>query len=437
MRRSRKGLLTYVLAGVVATVLSVNLAFKGEEVKLLETSVLSILQKVVEKHALTPPDLAIEKVTLKKSGNPTADFNYYKFKTTIILHNYGGKLRNEQVAIRAFPEQKNVIIKNTEEGFTLLENDTYIVRNYEVLMDGDYNGGEFSFEVDLLSEEDYFEDNNTFKVAVFEGPAKIGDIGVKDLKSDGSLELDFDAKKFMLRKHEFNFETADSLLFSGKKVEYNERSSGEKIFRYYVMKNDLKDIKGNFVVKEISQIDTPLIKFSDDPSSDSSEHFVYVKAVNPENGFYAVSDVLQFSYAEEMTRAEFAKIFIDTLEIPLDPEGTNNFYDLQKSDWYIPYVQTLYNLGLLTTNSTNFGPGEKITRGEVLRVVLDYLDVDLQIAGGGKHFSDVDEKHVFYPYVEAVFASGKAKAIKDTFNLSAPATRDFLNYLIYEYSENN
>ncbi len=437
MRGKRKSLFTYILTGLVATVISVNLAFKGEEVKLLETSVLSILQKVVEKHALTPPDLAIDKVTLKKSANPTADFNYYKFKATIILHNYGGKIRNEQVAIRAYPDQKNLLIKNTEEGFTLMENDTYILRNYEVLMDGDYNGGEFNFEINLLSEEDYYKDNNTFKVTVFEGPAKIEEIGVKDVKSDGSLELSFDAKKFMLRKHEFNFETADSLLFSGKKVEYNERSSGEKIFRYHVMKNDQKDVKGNFVVKEIAQIDTPLIKFSDDPYSDSSEHFVYVKVVNPENGFFAVSDILRFSYAEEMTRAEFAKIFIDSLEIPLDAEGTNNFYDLQKSDWYTPYVQTLYNLGLLTTNNTNYGPGEKITRGEVLRVVLDYLDVDLQIAENGKHFSDVEEKHFFYPYVEAVFASGKAKAIKGTFNLSAPATKDFLNYLIYEYSKNN
>lgn len=433
----RNGILTYVLVGIIATVVSTNLAFKDEEAKLLETSILSMLQKVAEKNALDPSDLAIEKVTLKKSANPTADFNYYKFKATIILHNYGGKIRNEQVAIRAYPDQKNLLIKNTQEGFSLLKDGTYIIRNYEVLMDSDYNGGEFTFKIEILGEEELSLENNVFKTEVFEGPAKIENIAVKDIKSDGSIELSFDAKKIMLRKHRFEFAMADTVLFSGKEINYNERSSGEKIFRYYIMKNDLKDLKGEFVVKEILKTDNPLVKFSDDPYSDSSDHFVYVKAINPENGFYAVSDVLRFAYSEEMTRAEFAKIFVDILEIPIYDEGLTNYEDLQVQEWYAPYVQTLYNLGLLNTNTASFSPDEKVSRGEVLRVVFDYLDVDLEIADGGKHFRDVEESHQLYPYVEALFASGKAKGIKEIFNPGASATKDFLNYLIYEYSENN
>ncbi|MBD3360839.1 hypothetical protein GF366_03490 [Candidatus Peregrinibacteria bacterium] len=426
MKKSKK-IFLYILPFIL--LLSGHFLYVKENYKVLETSILSILKNVAEKYTPEPPDLAIEKVILRKKSEPKSDFNFYKYNSTIVVHNYGGDLKDARVILYGDENQKSSIIKNTIDGFSLDEGKSYTIRNYEILFDGRYNGGTVNLELELADEVDKYTGNNQYTVEFFENSPKIKSLSVDEILEDGTYVFDFNSTPFSIRKHEFKIMTGEDVEYDKADIRYDEFLSDSGPVGYYRIKNSLRNIKTGFSSKSVSEFRAHYV--------DSDTDFVYIKAKNPDSGNYAVSNILHFVSSEEINHAQFAKLFIDYCDIDLFDEGPNFFKDVNINEWYGPHVQTLYNLGLLDTRQYEYNPEEKISRGEVLRIVLDYFDVELTIKKDSPHFDDVSEDAPIYPYAEALYASNKGYAFDGVLFPDKPATKDYLKYLINEYSKSN
>ncbi len=71
----------------------------------------------------------------------------------------------------------------------------------------------------------------------------------------------------------------------------------------------------------------------------------------------------QFAPDDNITRAEFLKIVLGIMNIPVEDAGDIIFEDANSSDWYAPYVNTAYNKGIVKgISDTYFGANENITR---------------------------------------------------------------------------
>ncbi|MEK7673491.1 MAG: S-layer homology domain-containing protein [Patescibacteria group bacterium] len=410
--------------------------FKGTS-DLISTSVLPVLENVLVKEKSVPPDLGIQNVSLKRISSPDENFNYYKYTAAVVIKNFGGNVENMQLKLNAGKDQQHLFVKNAAQGFTLEKGKSYIVENYELLFDGEYNGGKIKFEINLVDKNDYYLENNVYEVDVFDPIAKIENISVEEVLDDGSVIIDFETSNFGLNTDKFEIYTNNAL---GAKLEerYDETYTQNKFYSYFHIKNtkDLLEESG-WEMNEINDFGEHEVKFSDDAFTDDKDHYIYIRAQNTESGNYAFSNILKLVPQKEMNRASFSKLFVDQAGIEVFDEGENYFEDVEKDIWYAAYVQTLYNLGLLKNDTTKYLPEKIMTRAEVLRVVLDYYDVDLIISSDAPNFEDVQESDSIYPYIEAMHSSGHAGIFGERFRPDSNANIYFLKYLINEYQKNS
>lgn len=429
--------LVYLLSGLIALVIVTNLFFGAANVKILETSVLSILQNLAEKNAPIPADLSIENVVLRKVASPSKKFNYYKYNATIVVSNNGGSLKNGRVLLSSGREQKYTLVKNTDQGFSLKGGEKYIIRNYEIVFDGNYNGGELEIKIEVVDSVDTKKENDIYKLVIFESEPKISDIKVKEILPDGTVLIDFNAIPFSKREHEYYLMTAESLAFDAKDARYAEIETEKNIYGYARIRNSIANINAGFEEESLSIDEAREINFSKNPLNFDGEFYVFLKAVDPTSGNYAISNVLRFGQQSALTKAEALNFFIEYADIQPATSGEVPYEDVKLEDWFYFHVLTFHNLGLLDLDAVNFYPGNPMTRAASLALVMKYFDVDLGVSNAGPHFSDVDETHYLYPYVEGLLLFGNSVSFGEKFYPEKSTTKDFLKYLINEYRENN
>lgn len=434
MTGKKKKIFVYSISALTTAIVINSFSFETEKYNFLETSFLNIMQKVSEESKLAPPDLSIESVSLRKISDPSKDFNYYKYYANILVRNYGGDIENAKVVLSGDNDQKNIFLKNDGQGLSLKQGQNFIADKYEVLFDGNYNGGTITLNIDLKDQKDYYLDNNSYPVDVFELPVKIDSVELKGISEDGEFDIDYSPSNFYLSTDAFKIYTSDSLVTEDNDARYNEISVSDKIYGYDRIKSSKKNINDeSWKQLTSSEQKNHKVKFSSTPFEDEMAHFAYVKAVNAENGYYAVSNILRFGPQKTMSRAEFAKLFADYANIPLYNKGEISFQDVNTNDWYAPYAQTLYNLGLLDSENFYFNPKDTINRSAVLRVAMDYFDVDLSGPTSNSRFEDISQDDFIFPYTQALSVSGKGGVFGDNFNPEMPATRNYMKYLINEY----
>ncbi|MFH1533528.1 MAG: S-layer homology domain-containing protein [Nitrospirota bacterium] len=427
----------FIVIALVPIVAISAFYFSRGSFKILETSLLTILRNISEENAPEPPDLSIESVSIKKVSNPTDSFKYYKYTATIILHNHGGHLIDERVLLHGGDDQKHVLVSNTVDGFTLMRDQSYIVRNFEFIFDGRYNGGTFPFEVEVADKTDYYEDNDTYTVDIFEPDAKVESVMIEEILNDGTIVLDFNSIPFSIRKHEFEIYTSDEAAYSEDDLRYDEIYTQDEVYGYYRVKNSLRNVQSYFTSKTTTELESHFVELDENPFLTEENNFAFIKATNPETGSYAISNILLLPPQTPITRAEFAEMLVENTGIEAYDGGVSYFEDVDEGAGYYSAVQTLFNYGLFNTNSTFYEPDNEMSRAEALRIVMDYYDVDLQIAPGAPHFEDVGEEDYIFPYVESLFAGSRGIVFGEYFNSDNAATENYLNYLIDEYSENN
>jgi hypothetical protein len=431
----RKSFKRYTAALAITGVLTLSLAISDNEFNFLETSFLNILKNITEDNVPELPDLSIEKVTVRKVGDPSEDFNYYKYYANIVIKNHGGILKNATVVLGG-NNQKSIYVSNSEDGLNLDTGGSYIVDHYELIFDGDYNGGDIDIEIEVRDRKDSDKDNNLETVSVFEGPAKIQAIAVKDLMSNGNIVLDYYPENFSLNLDDYEIVYTENLT-SLEDEKYDELPSEEGIFGYHRIKIDGDTIEGNdWAVKENTELGAHYLDLYANPHKPDKTIYSFVRAVNADTGTYAVSNIVKFSPQEDLTRGAFAKHFVDFAEISEHKSTKAAYSDIDIDSWYGPAVQTLYNLGLTESLKDDYNPDLVMTRGEAMRVLVDYCDFDLSFPEE-QSFSDISFEHYLYPYIEALYSNGKGRIFRDFFNPDEAATKNYLKYIVDECQKNS
>lgn len=71
-----------------------------------------------------------------------------------------------------------------------------------------------------------------------------------------------------------------------------------------------------------------------------------------------------------VTRAEFAKMVVETFQFDTTGQEVTKFEDVKSTDWFYSYVATLYNLGIINGRSeTKFSPNAPVTREEMAKMI--------------------------------------------------------------------
>jgi len=430
--------LTYLLISIVSLGMIVHFGLPEKNVNILETSVLTVLKAVNETIPDELPDLSIEKVSLKQITEPSSNFNYYKFKATLILHNSGGNIKNRQLTISAGDNQKYAFVKNTPTGFSLMKDENYIIDNYEIIFDGKYNGGNLKFEVKLTDTEDANENNNEYIANVFAAPPLIKDFQIKEILEDGTIVFSFVQPSADFPEEDWGLFVAEKMGAEGLKANYTQVYTQNRLYDYYKI-SDLSEalnsgVWGKTVLNESDN--SIFFTIAENPFENQKDYYVYLKAVDPLTGNFIASDIIKLTNRSTLTRAAFAKYFVDYSGMNLDDSGENAFDDVVTEEWYAPYVQTLYNAGLLGVDYYNFYPEQEMTRGEALKIVADYFDGELKISEAAPHFVDIAEDNPLYPYAEAFYANTKSLPFGSYLNPELKATKNYVKYLIDVYKEN-
>lgn len=127
-----------------------------------------------------------------------------------------------------------------------------------------------------------------------------------------------------------------------------------------------------------------------------------------ERGVVSGDENGNFQPERSVTREEFTKILLGTLEIA--PEGAAGFLDVQPGDWFAGYVAKAAQLGIVNGRPDgSFGVGEDITREDMAVMCARAAAVrGLTLETNGKADAFADEAEISGYAVEAVYTMRKA-----------------------------
>lgn len=115
---------------------------------------------------------------------------------------------------------------------------------------------------------------------------------------------------------------------------------------------------------------------------------MYINALAEKNIVNGDGD--KFRPNDPVTRAEFSKILVNILDLP-QSEYIIDFTDVNKTDWYAEYVNSLYTVGIINgVSETEFDPNGCLTREDMCVLVCrakQYSD-NIEIPSGNPDFAD-------------------------------------------------
>jgi hypothetical protein len=116
------------------------------------------------------------------------------------------------------------------------------------------------------------------------------------------------------------------------------------------------------------------ISYSDVNTSDWS----YTYIMDLSNKGIAQGADGQFFPNANVSRAEFAKLLVSALHMPLSTDKTQDFYDVPTTAWYFPYVKTAFQGNVVhgvgtDANGAQFAPTAPISRQDMLVMLANAL----------------------------------------------------------------
>jgi hypothetical protein len=95
-----------------------------------------------------------------------------------------------------------------------------------------------------------------------------------------------------------------------------------------------------------------------------------------------------FKPANTVNRAEFLKMLLTAMEVPIDKNVTADVYkDVSANSWYAPYVLFAKDKNLIVIKEGKFGPEEGMTRQETAELI--YRTILLKVSGAPKYSSGI------------------------------------------------
>jgi hypothetical protein len=110
-----------------------------------------------------------------------------------------------------------------------------------------------------------------------------------------------------------------------------------------------------------------------------------------------------FRPGNNTTRGQLSKIVVLAEEWPIDTTGGPHFLDVPTSHPFYPYIETAYNRGVISGYADGtFRPGNNLTRAQLCKIVVSAEEWPINTTGG-PHFTDVPATNPFYAYVETAY----------------------------------
>lgn len=169
--------------------------------------------------------------------------------------------------------------------------------------------------------------------------------------------------------------------------------------------------------------------FSDMASAKWAETAVYALY---EKGIVSGKTATQFYPNDNITRAEFVKLLVMASGKEI-VKSSQIFADVTSDAWYFDYVNTAYNMGLVTGDDKgNFNPDSQITREDMATMIYRLMGNN-EIKGDVNVFSDANTISDYAKTAVAYLnANGVVNGMGDgTFAPKNPATRAQAAQMIY------
>ena len=111
------------------------------------------------------------------------------------------------------------------------------------------------------------------------------------------------------------------------------------------------------------------------------------------------------------------------------------FTDVPENRWSYPYIQQLYDAGVVSgTSATTFEPTANVTRAQFVTMLAGLQGADVSAYTSGK-FSDVPADAWYAPYVNWAAENGVVYGVSDTaFAPDAEISRQDMAAMLYRYA---
>lgn len=177
-----------------------------------------------------------------------------------------------------------------------------------------------------------------------------------------------------------------------------EYTAGEFGVDMYVSKAETAVIfSGILMDKYDSGTEYPVIYEDVSPDSPFKNYIGFIS----QYGIMDEDSENEFYPNKMMTRADFAVILSKFTE----DKGYSDFIDVPRDYWAKEYIDKAAAQGWMTgTSDGRFMPDKYITRGEIAKILVTFLDRDIEATlkiENLPQFSDVPPEHWAYPYVMA------------------------------------
>ena len=195
-------------------------------------------------------------------------------------------------------------------------------------------------------------------------------------------------------------------------------------------------VVGNKAVLKLKHFSKYAVVESSKTFGDTAKHWskLYVESMAAKNVIGGYGDNT-FRPQGNVTRAEFAKMVVNALELDL-VKYDGQFADVKADAWYADYVATMVENGIAGGyNDNTFRPNQKITRAEMAVMIGNVLDVDVtqaEIKGLKDSYRDANKIAAWA--AEAVVKVSKTEIMNGneaSFNPNGTATRAEATTSIY------
>lgn len=144
-----------------------------------------------------------------------------------------------------------------------------------------------------------------------------------------------------------------------------------------------------------------------------------VKALASKEIIHGYSDG-QFKPSKDITRAEFVKMLLLTLNIPISANRKSPFTDIE-GHWSQEYIDTAYALGIAYGNGKMFLPNTPMTREEMVTLTMRAVDLqgnDLIVSNNTLKLNDFEDYGKVslwaYDFMESAVEQGIIRGANDT-----------------------
>lgn len=117
---------------------------------------------------------------------------------------------------------------------------------------------------------------------------------------------------------------------------------------------------------------------------------------------------------QQVTRAELLKMVMEAMDVnKYDHSYTGYFTDVARTDWHVAYVELAYEQGIASGYSDGlFRPNDPINRAEAMKIILNGFGVDLEGYSSGT-FPDVGSSDWYSIYVGTAYEYGLVNGYED------------------------